>query len=123
MPLIDITCGPRVTDAARLELAEILPHAVSLAVQCQDEPYDQHLQPGDVLIRFHEIGPFDRFDIDVLVEVKSKWFSDRAEDRQRRAEAIHDAVRTVIEDGQSAGVYLTLPVAAWDQSDREAPEQ
>ncbi|GKT30594.1 Major facilitator superfamily like protein, partial [Aduncisulcus paluster] len=58
------------------------------------------------------IGPFDRFDIDVLVEVKSKWFSDRAEDHQRRAEAIHDAVRTVIEDGQSAGVYLTLPVAA-----------
>ncbi|MGL5442861.1 MAG: hypothetical protein ACRDDJ_10375, partial [[Mycobacterium] stephanolepidis] len=74
MPLIDITCGPAVTDDTRASLAEVLPHAVSLAVQCTDEPYDHRLQPGDVLIRFHEVGPFDRFDIDVLVEVKSKWF-------------------------------------------------
>lgn len=120
MPLIDITCGRAVTDGTRARLAAVLPDAVSLAVQCTDEPYDHHLQPGDVLIRFHKVGPFDRFDIDVLVEVKSKWFSDRAQDRQRRAEAIHDAVRHVIEDEQTAGVYLTLPVAAWDQSDSEA---
>ncbi len=123
MPLIDITCGPCITDASRARLAEILPHAVSLAVQCADEPYDHHLQPGDVLIRFHDVGPFDRFDIDALVEVKSKWFGDRAENRDQRAQAIHDAVRNALEDGQTAGVYLTLPVAAWDQSDYEAPNR
>ncbi|MGH3724261.1 MAG: hypothetical protein ACRDUS_09050 [Mycobacterium sp.] len=123
MPLIDVTCGPRVTDAARVKLAEALPHAVSLAVQCDDEPYDEHLQPGDVLIRFHDVGPFDRFDIDVLVEVKSKWFGDRAENRQHRAQEIHQAVRNAIDDGQTAGVYLTLPIAAWDQNDCAAPSR
>ncbi|MGV0583498.1 hypothetical protein ABQE45_07080 [Mycobacteroides chelonae] len=40
--------------------------------------------------------------------------------RTRLAEAIHDAVRHVIEDEQTAGVYLTFTVAAWDQSDSEA---
>ena len=50
MPLIDITCGPAVTDHTRGHLAEILPEIVSTAIQCSDEPYDRNLQPGDVLI-------------------------------------------------------------------------
>ncbi|WP_209446967.1 hypothetical protein [Mycolicibacterium septicum] len=46
MPLIDVTCGARVTDAMRTRLAEELPAAVSIAVACGDEPYDGNLQPG-----------------------------------------------------------------------------
>src|SRR5439155_371681 len=79
VPLIDVTCGARVTDSVRSQLAEVLPAAVSIAVACGDEPYDGNPQPGDVLIRFHDAGPFDRFDLDVLIEVKSKFFADRAE--------------------------------------------
>lgn len=115
VPLIDVTCGPRVTDDTRERLAQALPHAVSLAVECRDEPYERNLQPGDVVIRFHTVGPFDRFDIDVLIEVKSKYFGDRAEDRQRRAEAIRDAAQDVAQD-LVIGVYLTLPIAAWAQT-------
>ena len=116
MPLIEITCAPTVTDDTRARLAQALPHAVSTAVQCRDEPYDGNLQPGDVLIMFHDVGPFDRFDIDLLIEVKSKWFSERAEDRQRRAQAILAAAQDVTGTDVAIGVYLTLPVAAWAQT-------
>ncbi|MBN3513203.1 hypothetical protein [Mycolicibacterium nivoides] len=116
MPLIDVTCGARVTDSVRSQLAEVLPAAVSIAVACGDEPYDGNLQPGDVLIRFHDAGPFDRFDLDVLIEVKSKFFADRAEDRQAGADAVLAAAQTAIGAGCQIGVYLTLPVAAWSQT-------
>ncbi|MGW4097751.1 MULTISPECIES: hypothetical protein [unclassified Mycobacterium] len=117
MPLIDVTCGAWATDAVRSRLAEVLPAAVSIAVECGDEPYDGNLQPGDVLIRFHDVGPFDRFDLDVLIEVKSKFFPDRAEDRQAGADAILAAAQTATGAGCRIGVYLTLPVAAWSQTE------
>lgn len=116
--LIDVTCGRAVTDRTRGRLAEILPEIVSTAIQCSNEPYDENLQPGDVLIRFHDVGPFDRFDIDLLIEVKSKWFVDRSEDRQRRVDEIHAAVHQAASEHQ-IGVYLTLPVAAWEQTDQQ----
>ncbi|MUL84736.1 MULTISPECIES: hypothetical protein [unclassified Mycolicibacterium] len=115
MPLIDVTCGPRITDDTRARLSAVLPEGVSAAVECEDEPYDGNLQPGDVLVRFHYVGRYDRFDIDVLIEVKSKWFGDRAEDRQQRVDAIRDAAQDAA-PGLLIGVYLTLPIAAWAQS-------
>lgn len=75
-------------------------------------------QLGDVLIRFHDAGPLDRFDLDLLLEVKSKWFEDRACDRQRRADQIHDGVVSLVPDGHVVGVYLSLPVASWAQTER-----
>ena len=116
MPLIDVTCGARAGDAVRSRLAEVLPAAVSIAVACGDEPYDGNLQPGDVLIRFHDAGPFDRFDLDVLIEVKSKFFADRAEARQSGADAILAAAQAALGSDCQIGVYLTLPVAAWSQT-------
>lgn len=116
MPLIDVTCSPDITDDARRTLARVLPDVVSKAVECLDEPYDGKLRPGDVTIRFHDVGPFDRFDVDVLIEVRSKWFADRAEDRERRVAQIHDAVAESIQVDQ-VGVYLSLPVAAWEQTE------
>lgn len=116
MPLIDVTCAARAGDAVRARLAEVLPAAVSMAVACGDEPYDGNLQPGDVLIRFHDVGPFDRFDLDVLIEVKSKFFADRAEGRQAGADAILGAAQAALGADYRIGVYLALPVAAWAQS-------
>ncbi|NKY86881.1 hypothetical protein [Nocardia veterana] len=117
MPLVDITCAHRVTDDATRRLVAELPHIVSVAVACADEPYDGCLQPGDVLVRCRAAGPFDRFDLDVLIEVHSKWFPDRAADRQRRAEQIHDAAVRLLPAGYLVGVYLSLPVAAWAQTE------
>ncbi|ONF74596.1 hypothetical protein [Amycolatopsis keratiniphila] len=116
MPLVEITYTPHLPETTLRELGSVLPHLVSLAVECPEEPYDGDLQPGDVELRFRTPGPFDRFGLDLLVEVRSKWFPSRADNRQERV----DLLRTSIESAtgiDDVGVYLALPVAAWSQSD------
>jgi hypothetical protein len=113
MPIVDVSYGPSVSKERLLRLRTMLPHAVSLAVECPEEPYDGALQPGDVEIRFHPRGPFDVAGLDVVIEVRSKWFPSRAEDRQARC----DQLRDVIVGAGSVGVYLSLPVAAWSQGE------
>ncbi|MEV7553218.1 hypothetical protein AB0N89_26710 [Amycolatopsis sp. NPDC089917] len=116
MPLVEITYSPGLPEAKLRELGSVLPHLVSVAVECPEEPYDGDLQPGDVELRFRQPGPFDRFGLDLLVEVRSKWFASRADNRQERV----DLLRTSIESAtgiDDVGVYLSLPVAAWSQSD------
>lgn len=116
MPIIDVTYGPEVTEEQCLRLARTLPHAASLAVECPEEPYDGALQPSDVEIRFRPRGPFDVSGLDVVVEVRSKWFASRAETQQERCDQLCDAVADAA-GTRSVGVYLALPVAAWSQSD------
>lgn len=116
MPIIDVTCSPRVDETSRRLLADLLPDIVSRAVACRDEPYDGHLQPGDVMIRFRDVRPDDRFDLDVVVEIHSKWTEDRAVDRQGRVERVTDEVARALPADHLVGVLLNLPVAAWAQS-------
>ncbi len=89
---------------------------MSLAVACPEEPYDGDLKPGDVDLRFRARGELDPGGLDVVVEVRSKWFASRAENRQERCDAILDAAVGAA-GTHSVGVYLTLPVAAWSQPD------
>ncbi|MGW5520568.1 hypothetical protein [Nocardia africana] len=117
MPLIDVTCSSQVSDDSKRRMVAELPHIVSVAVACAAEPYDGCLQPGDVLVCCRSAEPGDRFDIDVLIEVQSKWFEDRAADRDRRAAHIHDEVARILPAGHLVGVYLSLPVAAWAQTE------
>jgi hypothetical protein len=114
MPIVDVTYAPQVPEERLWSLAQALPHAVSLAVKCPEEPYDQQLQPGDVEIRFQRRGPHDVSSLDVVVEVRSKWFASRAENRQHRSDQLCDAIVEAI-GTRSVGVYLSLPVAAWSQ--------
>ncbi|QNN51295.1 hypothetical protein [Nocardioides mesophilus] len=116
MPIIDVTYGPAVAEEPLLRLARTLPHAVSLAVECPEEPYDGALQPGDVEIRFRPRGPYDVSGLDVVVEIRSKWFPGRAETRQERCEQLCEAV-VAAAGTRSVGVYLSLPVAAWSQGE------
>jgi len=53
--------------------------------------------------------------VDVVIEVKSKWTESRAADRQERVDALCMAIEdaTGLDD---VGVYLSLPVAVWSQS-------
>lgn len=116
MPIVDVTYGHPVAEQRLRRLATTLPHAVSLAVECPEEPYDGALQPGDVEVRFHQRGRYDVSGLDVVVEVRSKCFPSRAETRQQRCDQIRDAVIEAA-GTPSVGVYLSLPVAAWSQYD------
>ena len=115
MPLVEITYAPHIPHAVLKDLAAILPHAVSVAVECPEEPYDGDLQPGDVELRFRPRGPFDVSGVDIVVEVRSKWFESRAANRQSRVDSLCAAVQDIT-GLADVGVYLSLPVAAWSQS-------
>ncbi|MFG3098981.1 hypothetical protein ACGFZL_00350 [Streptomyces sp. NPDC048182] len=116
MPLVEVTYAPTVPEPQLRELGSVLPHLVSLAVECPEEPYDGDLQPGDVEIRFRPLGPLDRSGLTVVIEVRSKWSASREADRQERVDALHADIgaATGITD---FGVYLSLPTAAWSQGD------
>ena len=115
VPLVEITYTPDVPHKVLKELAAILPHAVSVAVECPEEPYDGNLLPGDVELRFRPRGPFDISGMDLVVEVRSKWFESRAATRQERVDGLCKVVTETTGLGD-VGVYLSLPVAAWSQS-------
>lgn len=114
MPIVDVAHGAQVSDAQLRGLARALPHAVSLAVECPEEPYDGALQPGDVEVTFRGRGPYDISGLDVVVEVRSKWTLSREESLQERCDQLCDAIREAA-GTNSVGVYLSLPVAVWAQ--------
>lgn len=116
MPIVEVTYDPQIATARLPTLAEALPHAVSLAVECPEQPYDGVLQPGDVDVRFRPRGPYDSGGLDIVVEVRSKWFASRAETHQERCDRLCDAV-VEASGTREVGVYLSLPVAAWAQCD------
>jgi hypothetical protein len=116
MPIVDVTYSPQVAEEQLLRLAQALPHAVSLAVACPEEPYDQELKLGDVEIRFRTRGPYDPSGLDILVEVHSKWLTSRAETRQERCAQLCETIVETVQT-QTVGVYLALPVAAWAQGE------
>jgi hypothetical protein len=58
--------------------------------------------------------PYDVSGLDLVVEVRSKWFSSRAETWQERCDQLCDALIEAAKT-RSVGVYLSMPVAAWPQ--------
>ncbi|MEV0294570.1 hypothetical protein [Nocardia sp. NPDC050710] len=116
MPLVEVTYAPHVPESTLRALADQLPHLVSLAVECPEEPYDHNLQPGDVEIRFRPLGPFDRSGLDAVIEIRSKWFESRASNRQDRVDELHAALEAAT-DLEDFGIYLSLPIAAWAQTE------
>ena len=114
VPIVDVAYQSRITKDQLRTLAATLPHAVSLAVERPEEPYDGNLRPGDVIIRFQQCSPYDSADLDLLIEVRSKWFATRAEDRHQRCERLRDAVLDAV-GPLSIGVYLSLPISGWAQ--------
>jgi hypothetical protein len=116
MPIVEVTHDPQLATDRLHALAEALPHAVSVAVACPEEPYDGVLRPGDVEVRFRARGVHDSGGLDLVVEVRSKWFASRAENRQERCDQLLSAVVEAAWT-PSAGVYLSLPVAAWAQGE------
>ncbi len=116
MPIVEVTHDPHVAAETLRRLAQALPHAVSQAVECPEEPYDGAPGPGDVDVRFRSRSPFDSGGLQIAVEVRSKWFASREETRQERCEELRDALAEASETTE-IGVYLTLPIAAWAEGE------
>ena len=115
MPIVDVVYDPRVPEQQLRALADALPHAVSVAVESPEEPYDGQLRPGDVDVRFRARGPYDSGGLDVVVEVRSKWFASRADNRQQRCDLLCSTLSEAA--GTAVGVYLAMPVATWSQGE------
>jgi hypothetical protein len=116
MPIVEVSYASEVEEPRLTRLLQTLPHAVSLAVECPEEPYDRELQPGDVEIRVRASGPHDVSGLDMVVEVRSKWFESRARNRQQRCDQLRELLVEAA-GTRRIGVYLSLPVAAWSQGE------
>jgi hypothetical protein len=114
MPLIDVTHDASVSDEALRRLGELLPEVVSEAVDCPEEPCSGPAEPGDIEIRFRRKSPLDVGDLNVVIEVRTKLFAHRLEDKQRRADLIRERLSR-LPLGQ-VGVWLILSEGAWSQS-------
>jgi hypothetical protein len=114
MPLIDVTYDVRVGGEVLHRLAEVLPDLVCEAVDCPEEPWIGPPGPGDIEIRFREKSQLDVGGLDVVIEVRTKLFDNRVQDRQRRADLIRDRLSS-LPLGQ-IGVWLILSEGAWSQS-------
>ena len=114
MPLIDVTYGESVDEEVLRRLGELLPAVVGEAVECPEEPQSGPEQPGDIEIRFRQKSPLDIGDLDVVIEVRTKLFEHRLQDRQRRADLVRDRLAH-LPLGQ-VGVWLILAEGAWSQN-------
>ncbi len=114
MPLIDVTYDGTVGEEVLRRLGELLPDVVGEAVECPEEPSTGPAEPGDIEIRFRKKSPLDVGDLDVVIEVRTKLFEHRVQDKQRRADLIRDRL-SALPLGQ-IGVWLILSEGAWSQS-------
>jgi len=114
MPLIDVTYDGTVSQEVLRRLGELLADVVSEAVECPEEPSAGPAEPGDMEIRFRKKSPLDVGDLDVVIEVRTKLFEHRVQDKQRRADLIRDRL-SALPLGQ-IGVWLILAEGAWSQS-------
>jgi len=114
MPLIDVTYDGKVGEQVLRRLGELLQDVVGEAVECPEEPSAGPLRPGDIEIRFRTKSPLDVGGLDVVIEVRTKLFEHRVQDKQRRADLIRDRL-SGLPLGQ-VGVWLILSEGAWGQS-------
>jgi hypothetical protein len=114
MPLIDVTYDGSVDEEVLRRLGELLPVVVGEAVECPEDPSTGPEQLGDIEIRFRKKSPLDVGGLDVVIEVRTKLFEHRVQDKQRRADLIRDRL-LLLPLGQ-VGVWLVLSEGAWSQN-------
>lgn len=113
VPLIDITYDQTVGDERLRRLGELLPDIVAEAVDCPEEPWAGPPAPGDIEIRFREKSLLDVGELNVVIEVRTKLFASRVEDKQRRVDLVRDRLAAL--NLGELGVWLILAEGAWSQ--------
>jgi hypothetical protein len=113
VPLIEVTYDPRVGAESLRSLADLLPDVVAEAVACPEEPWAGPPQPGDIEIRFRERSPLDVGQLRVVIEVRTKLFASRVEDKQHRVDLVRGRIAEL--GLGSVGVWLVLVEGAWSQ--------
>ncbi len=113
VPLVDVTYDRTIGESDLRRLAECLPDLVAEAVDCPEEPWTGPADAGDIEIRFHGRSDFDVGELSVVVEVRTKFFDSRVEDKQRRVDLIRDRLSRL--GLVHVGVWLILVEGAWSQ--------
>jgi hypothetical protein len=113
VPLVDVTYDDTIGANDLGRLAECLPDLVAEAVDCPEEPWTGPAEAGDIEIRFHRRSEFDAGELRVVVEVRTKFFHSRLDDKQRRADLIRDRLLRL--GLEHVGVWLILAEGAWSQ--------
>jgi hypothetical protein len=87
---------------------------VGEAADRPEEPWVGPPGPGDIEIPLRNKSPLDRGDLDVVIEVRTKLFEHRVQDKERPADLIRDRLSR-LPLGQ-VGVWSILSEDAWSQS-------
>ena len=109
-----MTYDGNVDEEVLRRLGELLPAVVGEAVECREDPSIGPEQPGDIEIRFRRKSPLDVGELDVVIEVRTKLFDHRIQDKQRRADLIRHRLSHL--PLRQVGVWLILSEGAWSQN-------
>lgn len=115
MPIIDVTYDDTVPEEELRRLVDLLPDVVGEGVDCPEEPWTGPPAKGDIQVRFREKGPLDSFDLNCVIEVRTKLFPSRLADKQQRADRMRERVSRQLDLGH-LGVWLVLSDGAWSQA-------
>jgi hypothetical protein len=113
VPLIDVTYDESLSEDALRRLGRALPEIVAEAVGCPEEPSIGPPGLGDIEIRFRAKGSLDVGNLNVVVEVRTKLYQSRAEDKQQRADRVRERLADLPLGG--VGVWLIMSEGAWSQ--------
>ena len=112
MPIVTVSYKASAPETQLDTLRTALPEIVSRALECDEEPYDGRLKPGDVNLKFAPVLAAGEA-LDYLIEVTTRWTRSRSDNLQARSDRIEAALA---ERGlTNFGVWLELPPAVWSQ--------
>ena len=115
VPLIDVSYDQTLSESDLFRLANALPEIVAEAVDCPEEPWVGPPRPGDIEIRFRRRESLDVGELNCVIEVRTKLFQSRLDNKQHRSDLIRDGLATHMNVGR-IGVWLILAEGAWSQS-------
>ena len=88
VPLVDVMYSDDVSDDELRCLAQLLPDLIAEAVACPEETWTGPAGVGDIEIRFRPRGDFDIGELRFVIEVRTKLFASRLDDKQCRADLV-----------------------------------
>jgi hypothetical protein len=107
VPLAHITYNPNTITSDILDrLRDVLPSVASQALSTGKK--DGYVGPKDIMLRFYQLGRWDRNNHDVNVEVFAHDFPERRGDLARRRELISVPVYALLPEGRTGHVWVWL---------------